>query len=103
VYTVDAQPLDGATPDHVTVDGTVIRLVASDAGRALLSAPNRALYYIRIEMIQRVFARAFFGERHGKAAAKTPWFPSIEPRHGRRPPTTSSDLRYGTHGDRNAV
>lgn len=106
VQKADLQPLDGANPDHVAVDETVVQLndgrfwlyaaVGSDTNRLL----RVKLAPARNQAITEMFL-AELCDKHLVADAvflvdSAPWLQAALHRH-------SLDYRYETHGNRNSA
>ncbi|MFB9826238.1 IS6 family transposase, partial [Halobaculum roseum] len=106
VQKADLQPLDGANPDHVAVDETVIQL--NDQRFWLYAAvdpdTNRLLHVKLSPTRNQAITEMFLAELRDKHLVddalflvdSAPWLQAALHRHG-------LDYRYEKHGNRNAV
>jgi putative transposase len=106
VQKADLQPLDGANPDHVTVDETVIQL--NDERFWLYAAvdpdTNRMLHVTIAPARNQVITEIFLVELREKHLVNdtvvlvdsAPWLQAALHRHG-------FDYRYEKHGNRNSI
>jgi transposase-like protein len=106
VQKADLQPADGADPDHVAVDETVIQLNAERFWLYAAVDPetNRLLHVKLSPARNQAIIEMFLAELHEKHLVddahflvdSAPWLQAALHRHG-------LDYRYGNHGNRNAV